>query len=209
MSTSDIKAPDTTASSTDSPPDESTDLPLDTVFEILKNRRRRDILQYLWNHDGTANIGELAEHIAALENDVDVTALSSSQRKRVYIGLYQCHLPKMDDAEVVDFDKHRGTIELRDSAEELTAYLQADDPSVPQVSTTSAAVALTVGTLVPAGVLGVSPLGAVAPFVWALIGTAALFFVTADQLRRDETDYDLLATATALRARLSSGESPS
>lgn len=209
MSTSDIKAPDTTASSTDAPPDESTDLPLDTVFEILKNRRRRDILQYLWNHDGTAKIGELAEHIAALENDVDIAALSSSQRKRVYIGLYQCHLPKMDDAEVVDFDKHRGTIELRDSAEELTVYLQADDPSVPQVSTASAAVALTVGTLVPAGVLGVSPLGAVAPFVWALIGTAALFFVTADQLRRDGTDYDLLASVTALRARLSPGESPS
>jgi hypothetical protein len=209
MSTSDIKPSDTTAAPSDSSPDDSTDLPLDTVFEILKNRRRRDILQYLWNHDGTANIGELAEHIAALENDIDVAALSSSQRKRVYIGLYQCHLPKMDDADIVDFDKHRGTIELCDVADELTAYLQASETSASELSTTSVGVALAVGTLVPLGVLGIYPLGLVAPFVWALIGTAALLFVTADQLRRDETDYDLLASMTALRARLSTGESPS
>jgi hypothetical protein len=102
-------------------------LPLDQVFEILKNSRRRETLQYLRTHDGSATLSEVAEHIAALENDTTVQAISSTQRKRVYVGLYQCHLPKMDDIGVVDFDKNRGTIELKPVAEQLFEYLEDDD----------------------------------------------------------------------------------
>jgi DNA-binding transcriptional ArsR family regulator len=190
------------ASVADTAADEPSRLPLDTVFEILKNRRRRDILQYLWEHEGTANIGELAEHIAALENDIDVTALSSSQRKRVYIGLYQCHLPKMDDANVVAFDKHRGTVELRDTADELATYLDADEPEPTETPTTSLAAALAVGALVPLGALGVGPLGAVAPVWWALAAAVTLLAVTVAQVAdRDLLDADSLA---ALRSRLAS-----
>ena len=209
MSTSDIQMPDNTATSSDSVPAESTDLSLDTVFEILKNRRRRDILQYLWNHDGSANIGELAEHIAALENDIEVTALSSSQRKRVYIGLYQCHLPKMDDAAIVDFDKHRGTIRLRDVAAELTPYLTTRDEETAEASLRSLSVALLVGALVPAGVLGLGPLGLVPALGWALVSTLALLFVTTEQLRQGDANYDPLTSLAALRTRLTAGETPS
>ncbi|WP_199268380.1 DUF7344 domain-containing protein [Halomarina oriensis] len=175
-------------------------LPLDTVFEILKNRRRRDILQYLWQHEGTANIGELAEHIAALENDIEVSALSSSQRKRVYIGLYQCHLPKMDDAGIVDFDKHRGTVELCEAASELTPYLTLDEPEQTDLPTTSLAVSLVVGALVPMGVLGLGPLSAVPVIGWALVSTVTLLAVTFAQL----ADGDLadLAAFDTLRTRL-------
>ena len=179
--------------------EESSPLSLDTVFEILKNRRRRDILQYLWQHEGTANIGELAEHIAALENDIDVSALSSSQRKRVYIGLYQCHLPKMDDAGIVAFDKHRGTVELNDAAAELTPYLTADEPEPADLPTASLATALVVGALVPAGVLGLGPLAAVPVIGWALLSTVALLAVTATQALGGDLD-DVLSFG-ALRAR--------
>ncbi|MFC5973897.1 hypothetical protein ACFPYI_21445 [Halomarina salina] len=182
--------------------EEPSSLPLDTVFEILKNRRRRDILQYLWQHEGTANIGELAEHIAALENDVDVAALSSSQRKRVYIGLYQCHLPKMDDASIVAFDKHRGTVELNDAAEELTPYLTANDPEPDDLPTASLATALIVGALVPVGVLGLGPLAAVPGVAWALLSTVALLAVTAAQLSGGDL-ADVLSVG-ALRSRFAS-----
>lgn len=100
------------------------ELPLDQLFEILKNSRRRLTLQYLEDNDGTATLSELAEHIAAIENDTTVQAISSSQRKRVYVGLYQCHLPKMDDTDVIDFDQNRGTIEIGPNADQLQPYLE-------------------------------------------------------------------------------------
>jgi DNA-binding transcriptional ArsR family regulator len=99
----------------------------DTVFEALANSRRRAALHYLDDNDGTADIGDLAEHIAAEENGVRIVELDSSQRKRVYIGLYQCHLPKLDEMGIVDFDKHRGTVVLDgEAAAEVFPYLRLD-----------------------------------------------------------------------------------
>ena len=99
------------------------DLPLDQIFEILKNSRRRQTLRYLEEHGGETTLSDLAEHIAALENDTTTRAITSAQRKRAYIGLYQCHLPKMDDVNVVDFDQNRGEIELGANADQLDPYL--------------------------------------------------------------------------------------
>jgi hypothetical protein len=116
----------------DQPPDAVVDqqepapLPLDQIFEILKNRRRRDVLKYLKETEQRVSLGEMAEHVAALENDTTVKQISSSQRKRVYVGLYQCHLPKMDDLDIVDFNKNRGIIELGENASQLDPYLEID-----------------------------------------------------------------------------------
>ncbi|UIP01325.1 hypothetical protein Hbl1158_15545 (plasmid) [Halobaculum sp. CBA1158] len=104
-------------------------LPLDVTFEILKNQRRRLVLSHLDAVDGETTIGELAEHIAAIENDCTVQELGAQQRKRVYIGLYQCHLPKMDDASVVDFNRNRGRVELQAEADPLFEYLEEEDES--------------------------------------------------------------------------------
>lgn len=101
----------------------------DDIFEILKNSRRRGVLRYIEERCGeeSVSLSDVAEHIAAKENDVTVAMLSSKQRKRVYVGLYQCHLPKMDEAGVIDFNKARGTIELRESASVLYPYLYLDE----------------------------------------------------------------------------------
>jgi len=101
-------------------------LPLDQVFEILKNSRRREVLKYLNEREGSVSLSDLAEHVAAIENETTVKALSSSQRKRIYVGLYQCHLPKMDDMDIVSFDQNRGRIELAENAHQLDDYLDQE-----------------------------------------------------------------------------------
>lgn len=98
-------------------------LSLDVIFEILHVSRRRDVLTYLETHDGSSSLDELAEFIAAKENDIEEWELSSSQRKRVYIGLYQCHLPKMDEAGIIDYNQPRGLVELKPTAAQLYPYL--------------------------------------------------------------------------------------
>ena len=103
------------------------ELPLDQVFEILKNSRRRQTLHYLFENGGTASLSDLAEHIAAIENDIEVRAITSSQRKRVYVGLYQCHLPKMDGMDIIDFEKNRGTVEIGPNAERLKPYIEQSE----------------------------------------------------------------------------------
>ena len=95
----------------------------DDLFHLLQNERRRRAVRYLLDEDESVDIGSIAEHIAALENDITVAELSSTQRKRVYVGLYQCHLPKLDEAGVVDYDKNRGTVTRTALTDDLAPYL--------------------------------------------------------------------------------------
>ena len=56
---------------------------------------------------------ELAERVAAEENGVPREELSSAQRKRVYVSLYQTHVPKMEDAGLVDYDQETSMVSLK------------------------------------------------------------------------------------------------
>jgi len=81
-----------------------------TIHELFSNDRRRLIISYLVRDaDGNATLSDLAEYVACVENGVDRCELSGSQRKRVYIALYQGHLPKLADAGVIQWDPDRGT----------------------------------------------------------------------------------------------------
>jgi len=166
------------------------ELARDTLFELLKNERRRETLAYLKANDGRATLSDLAEHIAARENDLPVEAISSKQRKRVYIGLYQCHLPKMANAGVVDYEKNRGTVALTDLAAQLDPYLAVEAADAGDAATAGArglapasAAFAVVGFAAIAGAVGVPAFVAVPAAVWAalagvsLLGAAALPFL--------------------------------
>jgi len=96
--------------STETPDQLRADVDVDELFEMLSNDRRRRVLRYITS-PGTSEavtLRSLAGHIAALENEIPEHQLGSQQRKRVYIALYQCHLPRMDDAGILEFEKTPG-----------------------------------------------------------------------------------------------------
>ncbi|MFB6073154.1 MAG: hypothetical protein ABEJ88_09320 [Halobacterium sp.] len=95
----------------------------DELFEVLSNRRRRYAVHALKRAHGQVEIGDVAEQVAAWEYEVDVDQVSYDERKRVYTALQQSHLPKMDDAGVVEFDKNRGVVEPTESLEDVEVYM--------------------------------------------------------------------------------------
>ncbi|WP_372911722.1 hypothetical protein [Salinigranum sp.] len=96
----------------------------DEVFHLLQNQRRRDVLRVLRDVDETVEMSDVAEQVAAWEHDTTVEALTSSQRQRVYISLYQRHLPKLDDAGVIDYEQSRGRVTPRPRADSVGRYLE-------------------------------------------------------------------------------------
>lgn len=153
--------------------DDKNDLPTDAVFEVLYNRRRRDVIRYLRERDGSATASDLAEHIAAKENDITVQQLSSSQRKRVYVGLYQNHLPMMDDIGVIDYEKDRGTVQLRECVTQLEPYLDDTVGTDGRWKTVAGAFVL-VGVLL-LGFTGVPPFAAPPELLRIGVGVAGFF----------------------------------
>jgi hypothetical protein len=144
-------------------------LSLDVMFEVLKNERRRFVLKHFDEHDGPVALGDLAEHVAAKENDKPRRELTSGERKRVYVGLYQCHLPKMDDANIVDFNRNRGRIELDENADLLNEYLDSDDEAEHPWPRYYLGIAATGGLLFGAGQFGLYPYAWMSSLVVALV----------------------------------------
>jgi hypothetical protein len=103
----------------------------DEIFHLLQNQRRRRVLRRLRDVDEHVAMADLAEQVAAWEHDTTVEALTSSERQRVYIALYQRHLPKLDDMDVIDYNQSRGVVEPRPRAASVTSYLDlaTDDGS--------------------------------------------------------------------------------
>ena len=107
-------------------------LSLDDIYHLLQTKRRRDVLRYLRDAEEPVRIRELAEQIAAWEAETAVDKLNSSQRQRVYISLYQSHLPKLDNHGIVDYDKDRGRVEATPLTPQLDSYLErAGEPEPP------------------------------------------------------------------------------
>lgn len=176
MSSIDTSLPDEIASVADS--DEEQRLSKDVIFELLKNRRRREVLAYLLEAEETVTLGELAEQIAAWENDTDVSALSSDQRKRVYVALYQTHLPKMDDAGIVEYDQDRGLISLADNADLLMMYLDTDTHRQDRWDRWYATLSVVGAAIVTGAFLGLPPLSAIPTFGLAGIVVVSFFLLS-------------------------------
>jgi hypothetical protein len=102
---------------------ETSMLPRDEIFHLLQNKRRRLVLRYLTEHGDDIEMREVAEQVAAWENDTTVAGLTSDARQRVYIALYQSHLPKLDENGVIEYDRNRGTIEPCTPLTQLEPYL--------------------------------------------------------------------------------------
>jgi len=121
---------DTSEGTDEASPTADTDekLTRDDIFHVLQCRRRRLVLKYLqeYDGDGPARMGDIAEHIAAVEHDTTVEALQSQERQRVYIALYQSHLSKMDKVGVLDYNQSRGYVEPTPLADRFTDYIDRE-----------------------------------------------------------------------------------
>ena len=73
-------------------------------MHILVDDRRRYALEYLAAQPVGKHVllSDLADVVASMENDCSIEAVTSAQRERVYIAIYQQHCSVL--SEVVDVD---------------------------------------------------------------------------------------------------------
>ena len=76
--------------------------PIDEVFELLSNDCRRRVCLFL-RRTGieVATLDDLVEALASAESD--------EERERLAINLHHRHLPKLDEAGIVDYDPRSNT----------------------------------------------------------------------------------------------------
>ncbi|WP_440764430.1 DUF7344 domain-containing protein [Natronorubrum sp. DTA7] len=103
---------------------------LDLIFDLLSNRRRRYALYYMHDQpDGVATLDELATAIIALQqadsseeaaiadetetdsgDNTDSETDCDQRQLRIRTELQHTHLPKLEDAGVLDHDRRSETV---------------------------------------------------------------------------------------------------
>lgn len=97
-----------------------------TAYDLLKNTRRRAVIRALIDDfQGSCSLRDLAEFVAAMEHPTETPeTISGPDRKRVYVSLYQTHVPKLAECGVVEY--HDGEVPVSEDeivATELTHTL--------------------------------------------------------------------------------------
>jgi hypothetical protein len=93
----------------------------DELYDLLSNHRRRYVIHFCKQAEEPLTLSDLAERVAAREQDKSVAELSSAERKRVYTSLQQTHLDRLADAGMIEYDGDE--VELTDEAATLDVYL--------------------------------------------------------------------------------------
>lgn len=87
-------------------------LSTDALFQILGNSRRRFIISHLYRADEPVDLKDLAALIAADEEETTLEAVTNEERQRVYVSLYQTHLPTLTESGLISYDENRRTLSL-------------------------------------------------------------------------------------------------
>ncbi|WP_323190733.1 hypothetical protein [Halostella sp. PRR32] len=96
----------------------ATDLPLDNVFEVLADQRRRNLLRYLLECDPPATVTEMADALLA-----DAGTEEVEERRNLRISLHHVHLPKLDETGFVDYDAETNRVVGRNGIDQIAPYL--------------------------------------------------------------------------------------
>ena len=96
------------------------------IRHLLSNRRRDLIIHHMAANDGRAEFSELVDVVAEDVYGEPVDTISGEDRHKVYISLYQSHLPKLQDAKIIDYERKSGEMWFGEAAEDVLAYLKSE-----------------------------------------------------------------------------------
>ncbi len=114
--------PSPTATEPDHP---GLEIETDNALSLLANERRRLTIRYaIEEAEDVFDLNDVVEYIATHENGAEYTP---SERKCVYIALYQTHLDKLVDAGVLERvdDAEAHTFQIGEAARPLYDVLEA------------------------------------------------------------------------------------
>ncbi|WP_227353781.1 DUF7344 domain-containing protein [Haladaptatus salinisoli] len=99
--------------------DERSDvLSLDEIFDVLVSPRRRKALYVLRERSEPVDVDDLAGAVAT-EMGVD-----ADRQGRIAVSLDHTHLPKLEQARLVDYDRETGIVELNTVPRQFERYLR-------------------------------------------------------------------------------------
>ncbi len=147
-------------------------LPEAEIHDVLRNDRRRMVIELLGDADGPLTARDLSETIAAREAGEDPPP--RKVRQSVYISLQQTHLPKLESLGIVDYDENTKEVRPAENAPEVGVYMEVVPKYGLSFGEFVAGLGVLGALLVAAAETGVPGVSAVGASAWAVLGFAAV-----------------------------------
>jgi len=100
---------------------------LDTIHDLLSHQRRRSAIAVLDKH-GSIALADLAEEVTRHEREVPITETSEEEVLRVYLSLWHVHIPKLAEADVVEYDQETDMVGLGEYGDQVREFLSQHTP---------------------------------------------------------------------------------
>jgi hypothetical protein len=150
------------------------------LFDSLCNVRRLHLLDYLSERGPEAELGTLVDHVAAAEYEKVQSAVTRSERRRVYVSLYQTHLPKLEEQGLIEWDRDENRIRLV-ARRSVDTVLDSETPEPTPWYRYYLGLSVVSGTLFALVLAGFQPFAAVAPRHYAFAFVFAFFALSTAQ----------------------------
>lgn len=95
----------------------------ETLSDALDHHERRLVLRYLHDREFMVRRRDVAEHLASWEHGTEAAAVSDDQRDDAEIALHHTHFPKLEAADLIEFDRDSEMVDLTPKAESLIPHL--------------------------------------------------------------------------------------
>jgi hypothetical protein len=142
------------------------------IHDVLRNDRRRMVIELLGDADGPVTARDLSETIAAREADEDPPP--RNVRQSVYISLQQTHIPKLEELGIVDYDENSKELRPAEHASDVGIYMEVVPKYGLSYSEFCGGLGVLGVLLVVGAETGVPVLSDVGAAVWAVLVFAVL-----------------------------------
>lgn len=135
--------------------DRSADLDADEAHGLLQSGRRRRVVEHLLAFVGEpVPVDALATAVARGEHERPADGLDADVRERVALSLDHSHLPRLEAAGVVVYDRRRGSVTATPRIEALEPYLAVGEAAADGAAETTLLAGLVGGSLATLLALG-------------------------------------------------------
>ncbi|AGB36742.1 DUF7344 domain-containing protein [Natronococcus occultus] len=97
---------------------------VDGLHDVCSHRTRRRLLRVLRTRSETT-LEDVAAELAEGGDDTQ-----ARERARIEVALYHCHLPKMADRDVIEYDSESGRIRTTEATRVAWRLLQAREEAI-------------------------------------------------------------------------------
>ncbi|MHC3436742.1 DUF7344 domain-containing protein [Natrialbaceae archaeon A-gly3] len=114
------------SSDSDSSSSSIAETPVTDVFDLLADSRRRHTLTVLARTESAVDESTLASHVRELEP-------SAESLRDLHLELRHCHLPKLADYGVLEYDHEEGIVDRGPAFEETLSHARKVDSLTPPI----------------------------------------------------------------------------